>query len=70
MSTFAHFSEHAEAGRLLDAALREGPAHAYLFHGPPGVGKRGVARSFAHQLLATAREFQPRPWPVTVTTGS
>ena len=26
--------------RLLDAALREGPAHAYLFHGPPGVGKR------------------------------
>ena len=42
MSTFARFSEHAEAGRLLDAALREGAAHAYLFHGPGGVGKREV----------------------------
>ena len=59
MSTFAHFSEQAEAGRLLDAALREGPAHAYLFHGPPGVGKREVARTFARALLETAREFHP-----------
>ena len=57
MSTFAHFSEHPEAGRLLDAALREGPAHAYLFHGPPGVGKREVARAFARSLLHTEREF-------------
>ena len=57
MSTFARFSEHAEAGRLLDAALREGPAHAYLFHGPPGVGKREVARTFARSLLDTQREF-------------
>jgi DNA polymerase-3 subunit delta' len=57
VSTFARFSEHAEAGRLLDAALREGPAHAYLFHGPPGVGKREVARAFARGLLGTEREF-------------
>ena len=57
MSTFARFSEHPEAGRLLDAALREGPAHAYLFHGPPGVGKREVARAFARSLLHTEREF-------------
>ncbi len=57
MSTFERFSEHAEAGRLLDAALREGPAHAYLFHGPPGVGKREVARTFARSLLGTEREF-------------
>ena len=59
MSTFARFSEHPEAGRLLDAALREGPAHAYLFHGPPGVGKREVARTFARALLDTTREFHP-----------
>ena len=59
MSTSASFSEHAEAGRLLDAALREGPAHAYLFHGPPGVGKRQVARAFGHALLGTTREFHP-----------
>jgi DNA polymerase III subunit delta' len=59
VSTLGHFSEHAEAGRLLDAALREGPAHAYLFHGPPGVGKHEVARTFARALLGTEREFHP-----------
>ena len=59
MSTFARFSDHPEAGRLLDAALREGPAHAYLFHGPPGVGKREVARTFARTLLGTTRAVHP-----------
>ena len=59
MSTSFRSSEHPDAARLLDAALREGPAHAYLFHGPPGVGKREVARRFAHSLLDTTREFHP-----------
>jgi DNA polymerase-3 subunit delta' len=64
VSTFARFSErpnfeHPEAGRLLDAALREGPAHAYLFHGPPGVGKREVARTFARALIGTTRAVHP-----------
>jgi len=59
VSTFARFSEQPEAGRLLDAALREGPAHAYLFHGPAGVGKGEIACAFARALLDTTREFHP-----------
>jgi DNA polymerase-3 subunit delta' len=43
--------EQDEAKRLLRAALTEGPAHAYLFHGPRGVGKREAALAFAAELL-------------------
>jgi DNA polymerase III subunit delta' len=43
--------EQHEAKRLLAAALAEGPAHAYLFHGPPGVGKWKAALAFAGGLL-------------------
>jgi DNA polymerase-3 subunit delta' len=43
--------EQDDAKRLLMAALAEGPAHAYLFHGPPGVGKREAALAFAAELL-------------------
>jgi DNA polymerase-3 subunit delta' len=49
------FPEQAEAKRLLDAAISDGPAHAYLFHGPPGVGKRQAARELAGQLLGDPR---------------
>jgi DNA polymerase-3 subunit delta' len=59
VSRFESIREQGEAKRLLEAALRDGPAHAYLFHGPPGVGKRETARAFAHALLGTAREFHP-----------
>ena len=49
--TFNAVVEQAEAKRLLEAALSEGPAHAYLLHGPPGVGKRAAAFVFAAELL-------------------
>ncbi|HET8651162.1 MAG TPA: hypothetical protein VFM13_01165 [Gaiellaceae bacterium] len=48
---FENVPEQAEAKALLEAALREGVAHAYLFHGPPGVGKRALARDLAAELL-------------------
>ncbi|HEU4943027.1 MAG TPA: hypothetical protein VFT18_07155, partial [Gaiellaceae bacterium] len=48
---FEDVPEQAEAKALLEAALREGVAHAYLFHGPPGIGKRALARDFAAELL-------------------
>ena len=51
MDAFESFPEQAEAKRLLRAALAEGPAHAYLFHGPPGVGKRAAAVAFAGRLI-------------------
>jgi DNA polymerase-3 subunit delta' len=58
-TTFETFSEQAEAKRLLAAALAEGPAHAYLLHGPQGVGKRDFARAFAREVLGTTREVHP-----------
>src|SRR5712691_7245804 len=51
VDVFETFPEQAEAKRLLRAALAEGPAHAYLFYGPPGVGKRAAAVAFAGELI-------------------
>jgi DNA polymerase-3 subunit delta' len=42
---------HPHARAVLGAALRSGPSHAYLFHGPGGAGKRAAARRFAEHLL-------------------
>lgn len=42
-----------EAARRLRAAVSS-PVHAYLFVGPPGVGKRLAAQIFAGELLAEA----------------
>jgi len=54
MSTapIASAEDHPEARMALRTALAGGPSHAYLFHGPPGVGKSAVARGFAAELLA------------------
>jgi DNA polymerase III subunit delta' len=53
--SFADLPEQPEARLLLAAAVKEGPAHAYLFHGPAGVGKRAAARSFAAALIGDER---------------
>jgi DNA polymerase-3 subunit delta' len=50
LSRFATFSEQREAERLLVAAAQE-PSHAYLFHGPRGVGKRQAAVALAGELV-------------------
>jgi DNA polymerase-3 subunit delta' len=46
--------DHPHARMVLGAALAAGePSHAYLFHGPPGTGKRTVALALAAELLAS-----------------
>jgi len=56
-------SSQPEARRLLDAALAEGPAHAYLFHGPAGVGKRSAALVFAGELIGDPERVVRRTHP-------
>ena len=50
----APIERHPHALAVLGPALGPAgaPSHAYLFHGPAGVGKRAVARAFAAALLA------------------
>jgi DNA polymerase-3 subunit delta' len=61
--TFAGIAGNEAVLRLLERALESGSSHAYLFHGPPGVGKRAVARRFGAALVAggdTAAESRAR----------
>jgi len=61
--TFTAVAEQHEAKRLLSAALADGPAHAYLLHGPPGVGKRALALLFAAELLDEHARVERRTHP-------
>jgi DNA polymerase-3 subunit delta' len=61
--TFEAVAEQHEAKRLLAAALSDGPAHAYLLHGPPGVGKRATAVAFAAELLGDHARVERRTHP-------
>jgi DNA polymerase-3 subunit delta' len=63
VDSFETFPEQDEAKALLRAALAEGPAHAYLFHGPRGVGKRRAAIAFAGELLSEADRVSRRAHP-------
>ena len=60
---FESVVEQHEAKRLLEAALAEGPAHAYLFHGPAGVGKARLALAFAGELLGDPGRAERRVHP-------
>ncbi len=59
-ATLPGIQEHPHARAVLVPALAPGfdrmparpPSHAYLLHGPPGAGKRAIARAFAAALLA------------------
>jgi DNA polymerase III subunit delta' len=61
--TFESVAEQHEAKRLLTAALSDVPAHAYLLHGPPGVGKRATALAFAAELLGDHARVERRTHP-------
>lgn len=63
MEHFADVPEQPEAKRLLEAALADGTAHAYLLHGPPGVGKRTAAFALASALLGDERRVAARAHP-------
>jgi DNA polymerase-3 subunit delta' len=61
---------HAHARALLTSALESGDAsHAYLFHGPRGVGKADAARAFAAELL-TEGSRDPESARARATRGS
>jgi DNA polymerase-3 subunit delta' len=61
--SFSSFPEQDEAKRLLRAALGEDVAHAYLFHGPPGVGKRRAAYDLAAEVLGDRGRVERRSHP-------
>ena len=50
--TFDGIVGHEPTLRFLRRALENGVSHAYLFHGPPGVGKETIARRFGAALVA------------------
>lgn len=63
MDPFAAVPEQAEAKRLLGSAVADGKAHAFLLHGPAGVGKRTAAFAFAAALLGDERRVLARSHP-------
>ena len=70
MTVLAGTEDHAHARMVLGTALESGnPSHAYLFHGPPGTGKRTAARALAAELLAE-READPEAARRRVLAGT
>jgi DNA polymerase-3 subunit delta' len=63
LDPFAEVPEQLEAKRLLTAALADGDAHAFLIHGPAGVGKTEAAFAFAGAQLGDPRRVVDRTHP-------
>jgi len=63
MEHFASVPEQLAAKRLLEAALTDGAAHAYLLYGPAGVGKTTAAFALAAMLLGDERRVEARSHP-------
>ena len=60
---FEEIIEQHAAKSLLQSAVEDGPVHAYLFHGPPGVGKQKTALAFAAHLLGDRGRVERRAHP-------
>jgi DNA polymerase III subunit delta' len=60
---FEEIIEQHAAKNLLTSAVEEGPVHAYLFHGPPGVGKQKTAFALAAHLLGDRGRVERRAHP-------
>jgi len=54
MQPFEGFIGNTQVIRML-ASLADHPGHAYLFHGPDGIGKRVAAHAFAARILGLSR---------------
>ncbi len=63
MERFASVPEQPAAKRLLAAAVTEAATHAYLLHGPAGVGKTTAAFALAAALLGDERRVLARSHP-------
>jgi DNA polymerase-3 subunit delta' len=63
VDVFESLPEQAEAKRLLLAALGDDTTHAFLFHGPPGVGKRAAALAVAGELIGDRARVERRAHP-------
>lgn len=57
-TALAGLDHQPQAQVVLQSAIDKGLSHAYIFHGPAGIGKRQAARAFAAEILA---DGQPQP---------
>ena len=69
VSGFETVPEQHEAKRLLAAALQEGPAHAYLFHGPPASASGSSRAASRRSCSATTRGSSAAVIPTSTSSS-